>query len=235
MTLTINRSMNTIDKNYNLYEFEIKAIPINNAQEVLDYLPFGNTIRVMFGVLMETGCRLSELKNMEINKLYGNHLFWKVGKNQKGYRSVIISDTLVSEINYYRANNRVYSKRMFGISGKTLRRMFNRDVRQHLSDNWKILRFTDFQANVAKKEYLLQLRGARKTWATLRFYKYYKQYNDANLALEFTSRDMKHSSKGITAYHYIKNFEVLDIEQMNNLEINKILHTQSQKRILNYL
>ncbi|MDI6738703.1 MAG: hypothetical protein QME12_09425 [Nanoarchaeota archaeon] len=86
-----------------------------------------------------------------------------------------------------------------------------------------------------KEEYIYQLKGLRKNYQTLEFAKQFEKWQDASIALEFTSKNMKHSSGKITAYHYIENFESLNIEKYKHLTPAEIIaNSQTQMRLMDY-
>lgn len=66
-------------------------------------------------------------------------------------------------------------------------------------------------------EYRYSWSGFRKTFQTLVFAYYWKKYQDSGVALEMVSKRMKHSSKGITAKHYIENVDSIQANQYLHL------------------
>lgn len=87
-----------------------------------------------------------------------------------------------------------------------------------------------------REEYVLQLKGLRKNFATLEFAKQYKKWKSAEVALEFASKRMKHSTKHITAYHYLRNFDELNISAYINLTPSDIIRrANEQKRLFDFI
>ena len=207
-----------------------QAIPPTRIKEVLDYLPYGNQIRVMFQFLAITGSRISELDRMRTDRILKSQnkyfLIWSLGKNQKAFRKEEIPEQLVQELRESRKNRRCFQNRLFSMSSDTFRRVFNRDVRPNLSDAW-----TERKIKLSKgqlqTEYVLQLKGLRKTFQTLNFAQELRKWNNPDIALEFTSKRMRHSSKHITAYHYIVNFDQVNTS-MDNLDL---LGNNTQRRL----
>ena len=207
------------------------AVPYPAIKEVLDYLEYGNVIRVMFEMLAITGCRISELDKFKMSELYGGVIYWKPAKRQP-YRKEQLPAWYIKELLYYRKNNRVYQNKIFGISANTFRRYFNRDVRPKLP-SWTRVRLRAYKGAL-ETEYILQLKGLRKTFQTHLFAQEYEKWKDANVAMEFTSKRMRHSTKHMTAYHYLENFETLDVENLKDKSNVEILANGCQKRIFDY-
>jgi len=184
-------------------------------------------------MLALTGCRCKELDNMKISKLFGNILYWGLGKNQNSWRKEEMSLNFIKELIYYRKTHRVYGDKLFGISSDTLRRYFNRDVRPYLSKEWQEKTF--YQENGALKTcFVYQLKGLRKDFQTLMFKKELEKWKDAGVALEFASKRMKHSSKHITAYHYLVNFDTLGIDNLSRFDPKNILNEMNQTRLMDF-
>lgn len=219
-------------KDLNL-SLEGQAVPLGRIKEVIDYLPYGNQIRVMFQFLAVTGCRISELNKMRPDRILKSQdkyfLIWALGKNQKSFRKEELPGHLIEELKEYRKDQRCCQNKLFGISSETFRRMFNRDVRPFLSEAWRELKIKMSKGQL-QTEYVLQLKGLRKTFQTLNFAQELKKWNNPDIALEFISKRMKHSSKHITAYHYIVNFDQLN----QALEGASILGDHSQTRLMQF-
>jgi integrase len=214
------KEMNSLQNNNVLPKDYSKPIPVNEAIRVIRHLPYASTVRVCFGMLFLTGCRINELKNFRMKNLYSlkngyYKVYWSLGKNQTGYRSTIIPPRYIKELKEYRENNKHYSDLMFSAEPRSFARLFDRH-RKHLGGDW-YRKAPLFGGGTIKEEYLYQLKGLRKTFATWTFYRLYKKYRDYNISLEFTSRDLHHSTKNMTATHYIKNFEDLEINKLNDL------------------
>lgn len=211
------------------------AIKFKHLVEALEFMAYGTDVRVMFQMSFLTGCRLDELDKMEWPALHGNVIYWQTCKNGP-MRHEDLNLKFIHELHEYRAKNRVYGKKMFGISSETFRRYFNRDIRPHLSSAWQQRRVgIDVVAGNKREEFVLQLKGLRKNFATLEFAKQYKKWKSAEVALEFASKRMKHSTRHITAFHYLRNFEELDIEYYVNLSPADIIRkANEQKRIMDF-
>lgn len=187
---------------------ESKAIPLKQVRKALEILPYGSTQRVMFEMLTLTGCRLTELDNMKWSNIRNDFLYFKLGKNQKNWRKVKLPARFVQELKDYRETHRVQADALFGAKGHSFRRLFDRESRKILGSEWLEKRETWTNGEFAL-EYKLQLKGLRKNYQTLVFKSELEKWGDPGVALEFTSKAMRHSSTHITAYHYLVNFDSL--------------------------
>lgn len=209
------------------------AVPIPAVQEVLDFLPYASTERVMFQMLYYTGCRCKELDVMTPKLLHENTLYWELGKNQHGTRKEVLPKSYLSELKAYRATHRVCEDRMFGPTAATFRRYFDRDVRPFLSSTWREKRLT-VRSKAFSTEYVLQLKGLRKTFQTMLFAKEWQRWGTADVALQFTCKRMQHSSERITAYHYLQNFESLQIDKQSPLIPSQAIKACAQLRVMDF-
>lgn len=217
---------------YNL-ENDCRAIPFDRLKEALAFMPWASSLRVMFLMLALTGCRIHELDRMKKSLLYDNVLFWHLGKNQVGFRKERLPSWYLKELQEYWKNNRIFQDRFFGCSGDTFRRYFNRDVRPWMSRAWQEKRLVPKQGEL-QEEYILQLKGLRKTYQTLEFAKQLDKWKDSGVALEFTAKKMRHTTRQITAYHYIENFDALQIEKFKELTTEKIVQDNRQARLFEF-
>lgn len=203
------------------HEIESHAVPFDRVLEAMGIMQYASDTRVMFQMLFLTGCRISELDNMQLSKLYGDVLYWHLGKNQRGFRKIRLPAYFIKELKEYRNTHRIYGDKLFGIEAHTFRMYFAHFIRPKLP-NWQEKRFKD-RCGVLVPEYIYQLKGLRKDFQTLEFAKQLDKWKDASVALEFTSKGMKHSSTRITAKHYIENFDSLNIERYKHLTPGEIL------------
>lgn len=209
------------------------AVPFEAILEAVMAMPYASPLRVMFEMLAITGCRMSELDLMRWSQIYDGVLYWHLGKNQRTFRKERLPSWLVREISEYHKTHRVYKDRLFGLSNVTFRRMFNRDVRPRLSRRWQEIRLFGCNGTL-QAEYVLQLKGLRKTYQTIEFARQYAKWHDASVALEFTSKKMRHSSVKITAHHYVENFDELGISAFGEMRAADLLPNAHQARILDY-
>lgn len=193
-----------------VHDNDSKAVPIPAIKELLDFLPYASTERVMIEMLFYTGCRTSELNHMRPEMIIDRYIYWELGKNQHHHRKEPLPDAFLDEIRAYRETHRVSTARVFSMTSESLRARFNHKIRPYLSSAWHEKRL------VARKgclmpEYILQLKGLRKTHATMIFSREFAKWKSADVALEFTSKRMNHSTTHMTAYHYLQNFDALKI------------------------
>lgn len=202
----------------------------------MEIMKYGSTESVMFKMLFLTGCRISELDNMRRSMLIAGVIHWQLGKNQRGWRKEQLPDVYLKELILYHENYRVYKDKIFSMSGKSLRRRFNSHIRQNLGSKWHERIPTINKNSACKWEYRYNLKGLRKDFQTLLFKQQLDKWKDAGIALEFTSKKMRHSSTKLTAYHYLVNFDTLDISKYSNKTPARILQDSlTQRRIIDYV
>jgi integrase len=218
-----------MEKTLNL-EKDGTAIPLAEVRRVLDFMTYGSTVRVMFGMLFWTGCRICELDNMERGNIYDGYVYWKTGKNQNDYRKEKLPNHYIEELQEYWSCNRILGDKMFGCMADSFRRYFNKDVRPFLNDQWREERLV-FKQGTIVRENILQLKGLRKTFQTFVFAKELWKWDNPEIALQFTSKKMRHSSTRLTAYHYLENFDVLGITDPKNV---KPFAEVRQKRLMDF-
>ncbi|MBI2101671.1 hypothetical protein HYT53_03585 [Candidatus Woesearchaeota archaeon] len=216
------------------HERDSYAIPFKEVIAAIEAMPYASGVRVMFQMLVLTGCRPCELDNMKVSRLFGDYLYWPLGKNQKGWRKEKLGMKYIKELKLYRERNRVYGDRLFGFSANSFRRYFNKFIRPHLSEEWNEKRLKLSKSSPAC-EYVLQIKGLRKDFQTLEFAKQYKKWKSPDVAMEFTSKKMKHSSKHITAYHYLENFDTLGIDKFQTLTPQDIIRQAGQSRLFDFI
>lgn len=214
-----------------LYE-EINTIPFEEITDTLSRMNYASPERVMFEILAITGCRISELDKMNYSQLYDDLLVWSLGKNQRRSRKENLPVYLVNEIKEMRSKYRCSSK-LFPISSSTFVRYFNRDVRPKLSPSW-IKKRTSLERKTLKEEYVYRLKLLRKNYQTLLFKKYLDKFEGHyDIALQFTSKRMRHSSTKMTAYYYLQGID--DIKNFSGLMPEEIIRRGGgQKRLVEF-
>lgn len=194
----------------------------------------GTQERVGLRALFYTGCRPCELSRFDPKNRVGNYQFWNPRKSQKGYRKEYLPDDFWREV--YECKNKIPTlpNKIIHISGDTLRRYFNRDIRPYLSAEWQE-KVTVMRKGRIIEEYRYSLKSFRKTFATLIFYHFYMKYNDAGVALEKTAKRMCHSTQYMTAHHYLEEMKHINITAYKSLMPYEVLDNHSQKKIFEYL
>ncbi len=211
---------------------DFRAIPFEDVLFALRKMKYGTTMKVMFEMLALTGCRMASLNRMEITGLLDDKLYFKEAKTGDR-RVIILPNWYIEEYFAFRRNNRVMHPRMFPISSETLTRYFNRNFRPQLNQKWN-QKISHSRRGFLVFEFMYQLKGLRKNYATLDFKKNFDEWGNSQIALEFTAKHMKHSSMRMTAYHYLVNFEKLGIEKYKNMTMGEILRHDRQMRLIDF-
>lgn len=212
-------------------EMTTGAVPYSAFRDLFNFLPRADPVRVMTLMLALTGCRLSELDRMTTDGLSGNVLYWRLGKNQRGWRAEALPEWYLTELAEYHATHRTALGRLFGPSANTFRRYFNRDVRPYLGPAWQAkLRIP---CNVNDDPYVLKLKGFRKSFASTVFAREYRKWSDAGVALEFTSKRLKHSTAHMTAYHYLQHLETTEVDLWDQF-LNADARLEEQRRLADF-
>lgn len=215
------------------------AIPRKYVIEALDFMVYGSTCRVMFEMLVISGCRVCELDRMRYANLMDGTIYWRLGKNQRAMRKCKLPPQYLKEIEYYREHNR-HDANLFGVDAHTFRRYFNRCVRPRLGPEWNE-KIAEHAAGPKRKNFAtsegfrFQLKGLRKNYATLRFVENWTKYDDAQVGMEFTCKDLHHSSNHMTATHYIMNSQTLGLGKGSTTTPEDFLTPYIQTRIWDYL
>jgi integrase len=217
------------------YKFEIKgnALPWDRVLEVINYVKPGSAESIMFKTLLYTGCRISELDNMQPQNIVQNHLYWKTGKNQTGYRMEKMPIEWMEELLLYRKRYKCSMSKLFHQKGRTFVEKFDRFIRPNLSAEWRWKRLVLTNKGFAP-ENVYRIKCLRKNYQTLKFNDKFREYKDGNVAIEFMSKAMRHSSKGLTVYHYVENAESLELAKFEVLEIDHILKKKKNEVLLKY-
>lgn len=221
------------------YDIDHKCVPFKNIEEVLEFLPYGNKLRIMFIFLIVLGCRISELNVLNTSQFYksskGWCIVWRCGKNQKGLpRKEYLPEFVVAELAAHRKLYNCPRYKLFSIDSDTFRRQFNKFVRPNLSDDWNDRVPNYKKSGPVRIEYALQLKGLRKNFQTIEFKKALDKWKDSGVALEMTSKRMRHSSKHMTCNHYIQNFEDLELNKYNFDSSKDFLSKEFQTRMTEY-
>lgn len=210
------------------------TIPFNEIVKAISQIKYATQESVMFQMLVYTGCRIVELDKMKKTDLHGHILRWKLGKLQKKWRHEPLPEYYIEELKEYWRLYPTLGNEMFGILGKSFRRSFNCKIRPILKCGWTTKRPEWQWSRPDVKENIWQLKGLRKNFQTLIYAQQLDKWRDSGVALEFTSKRMKHKSTKITAYHYIQNFDGLGIDEVKHLSMQEIYKTGRQKRIFEF-
>ena len=210
------------------------AIPFPVVADVIQRLEYASAERVMFTMLAMTGCRIRALDNMFVDRVLEGVLHWHEGKSTSGLRRCSLPSFFWCEIEEYRKKHDVSGRRLFGVSAGWFVKAFLRRVRPLLGGVW-VEKVPCFVQSDRHWRYRYRLKGLRKNFQTLEFARQLNKWKDAGMALEMTSKQMKHSSARITAYHYIENFDVIDAERNSRLSMPELLRASSRQTWLDEL
>lgn len=187
-----------------LNDTHIRLPTLKQFREILHFCGYGSTFSVFFQLLAYTGCRINETNKLSIRLRSGNMLYWKVGKNQTGYRKAHIPPFLWEEIEVYRLTHRIYKDALLGAHGKHIVDRFNKQVRPCLSPAWNKKIVGIVKHELVEQEFDLQAKAFRKLYATVFFFRKWKLTGESAIALEWVCQEMKHSSVRMTANHYVQ-------------------------------
>lgn len=215
-------------------EMDGYAIPFHEIKRLLNFYPYGHRFRIAFELLALTGMRINELNSIGLNSFYGDHVVWKCGKNQKGYRREKLPQWFLVELQTYLNNYPHSNSHLFNFQAKMLRDVLNKRVRKQLGGFWIVQRPDPSKNGVIKFEYVYQLKGLRHSFSTMEFIRYFEKFG-GDIAVGYVSRRMHHKSEKLTAHHYICNFEKLSIYKYKGHSIGEILKEAHQKRIIDYM
>lgn len=213
---------------------EGRGIPLELVKKTIQHLQRASTIRIMFMTAALTGCRLTELQNMKKDLCREPYLIWALGKNQNGYRKELMPAYWWTELKEYRTTHKVPENRLFGPSGDTFGRMWDKARQTNLPQEWGI-KIDSVINGIIAPAYKYQLRGLRKNFQTHIFAQQLRKWKDPTIALEITSKRMKHKSTHTTIYHYIQEYEILSMEKYTNQDMTTILRFEPQSKIAEYV
>lgn len=218
------------------FELSCKAVPFERIIEVLEFLPYAHPIRVYVQFLFLTGARVSEACKIEFEGkdsfIKGNYVFWRCGKNQHGqWRKEFLPDFFLKELDVYKSQTKGFKGRLFHTEAKTFGSYFNRFIRPYLSSDWHERSVVPHGLAV---EHILNLKGLRKSFATLAFWGFWDEYDDANIAMVLTCKRMRHSTTGMTINHYIDQSQRLNRDKWKGSTPSQILALVAQRSLVEF-
>lgn len=214
-------------------DIEVLAIPFLLIRRTLARLDKGSTLKVMFSTLALTGCRISELDNMTTDLCRYPLLIWGLGKGQHGYRKEEMPEWWWKELALYRKTHRVPAQKLFGPTHRTFRRQWDWAREDQLPEEWRA-KSTRVLQGTLQQAYKFQLKGLRKTYQTHLFNSYYKKWKDPSIALELTSKKMRHKSTRITMYHYVQCSDQIKIKEYEDKKIETIINSDDQMKLAEF-
>lgn len=240
MTLASSRMGNDFENGWSSwkadFELSCKAMPIENILEVIQFLPYAHPLRVYIQFLFLTGARPSEACKSEIDGkdsfIKGNYFFWRCGKNQKGmWRKEFLPDFFLKELDEYKRKTKAVYGKIFHTQPKTLSKYFNVQIRPYLSKSWQERAVVPHGLAL---EHVLQIKGLRKSFATLCFWGYWDEYDDSSVAMHLTCKRMRHSTTGMTVSHYIEQGERMNRKKWKGWTPSQILTLATQRSLVDF-
>lgn len=214
---------------------EAQAVPFEAVAAARERMEYASCARVMFTMLALTGCRIRALDNMKRSRLYeGGVLMFHEGKRTTGLRRVVLPSWFVDELTEHRRSHDIVQDQLFCFKSDWLQKSFLRQIRPLMGPAWNEM-VIHVYGSYERLEYKLQLKGLRKSYQTHQFALQVAKWGSADIALEFTSKEMKHSSTRITAYHYLRNFDEINAEQSRKSSVADLLRRVDQSTILEHL
>jgi integrase len=212
---------------------DVASVPIPILMQTIESMPYGHRMRVWLKYLFYTGCRPCETEKALICNILKRHIiWWYPGKRQKDPRKEVLPKEFIDELEYMHTKTACPQNKLFPFTGQSATRQFNKYWRPKYPEwNEKAEALTK---NGFVQHYKMQIMGIRKTFATLWFYKYWKYYDDANVAVLMVSKKMRHSSINITAYHYIQECDRIQAHKYLHLLPHEICSNMSQDNLINY-
>lgn len=210
-------------QNTEMLDFELttgyQAIPLCEVRRMFNTLPRGHRIRVFLLVAFATGGRLDSLIGIKGGNFSKDVLVYYETKNQ-AHRPVRIPPKMLEEINEYIKAHGLQYRRLWHCQYDNIRRKFNQFVRPVLGEAWRERRPRSEEMAVQRCCY--NIRGLRTTVGTIAYSYYRRVYGDA-VALSRTCKWMGHTSKYITADHYIKNLVDIGLERWPDIPMLQLL------------
>ncbi len=211
-----------------------RFIPFNEVSKLIEVMPYASKERVAIIWLAETGARPCEIENRSLKEIHSDGFWiWKTRKTQSAIRYEKLSPKFWKEFKEYLQNNKISNNNVFAMKVGTLRRMINMKYRKMLGGDWlkKVPVLGD--RTICRMCYRYQLMYLRHNFQTYKFRKYQSEYGK-DQALHLVCRDMKHSSRSITGFHYIESLKGLGLSDFANRELSELINTCDQKKITQF-
>lgn len=222
MTLAVNRSMQTTRVGMGLdVPSGFNPIPLNQVRNMFNVLPKRSLMRVFLAFALESGGRLEALSQLKGINIKGNILIYRETKNNKT-RKVKLTPKFIEELNEYKYQNDIIHGSLFKCQYKWIQRQFNDLIRKRLDSTWQEWDPNNISDGAVKYRRKYTVRGLRTTIATLVYYYYKKMYGDS-MALSRTSMWLGHRSIHMTGDYYVKNIEMLGIEDWPELPLPQLI------------
>lgn len=214
-------------------EVSLQAICYSDFKTLISSLGYATPVRVMLLMLAYTGCRVAELERMRYTDLVGNTIYWRPGKNQKGHRKETLPQSYINELNVYRADYPVAQGLVFGMRADVFRRHFN-CLRKDVGGRWVLKTSEELNGPSRNKNYVLQLKGLRKTFQTILFRYYSQKYGDSMVALGMVAKRMRHAAKETTLHHYIEAHDKIEADRWEECFFSRKPSYEAQRKMWEY-
>lgn len=229
--IDLNQNNNMLINNVP-YDYDHHAVSFKNIRKILGSLEYGHPRRLGFALLALTGIRVSVMVNIGSRNFDGNIVTFKPGKNQKGRpRRCSLPHWFMKELQHYLSNNPYRPEKFFPYSSNSFQREWNK-LRHKLGAPFNIKK--PVFAGWRKHEYLIQIKGIRKTYMTKLYWDLVPKYGMEG-AVHVVAAEMRHSSVMITMAHYLKELENPEIynelNKYRHTHIHKLVHAPSQETI----
>lgn len=208
-----------------------KVIPFNEVARLL------RTIKLHKGIcptyiatawLCCTGARPAELENRKLDEvIMGKYWTWPPAKKQIGNRIEKLPQWFWNDFAVYLDTCPIQRNNVFGMSGESLASVINHHIRPLLGGDWIKKRPSFVRKGGYRLEYIYRLKNLRHNFQTIEWYREKQTYGN-DLALERVSRKMRHSTKGMTAHHYIERVEDLKLQNYKDMGVGDILKDTNQ-------
>lgn len=211
------------------YDFDCHAFSFELQRKAIAALPYGHPRRLGLEQLGLTGQRLSVMVDTRLDDFSGNVLTFRPGKNQKGRpRRVVMPTWFMNELAYYLSHNAYKRDKIYPFSANSFAREFNK-MRHTLGGDFLVQK--PYGRGWVKQEYLIQLKGIRKTYMVKQWWDLVPKYGQ-NGAAKVVAARLRHKSETVTWQHYIIEFENPIIQREVTLHrfrpIADLLHVPSQ-------
>ena len=216
------------------YDFDSHAVSFANIRRIIGSFKYGHPRRLGFELLILTGMRESVMVDIGLHNFDGNIITFRPGKNQKGKpRRIALPIWFMNELAYYIHHNPHKQTKIFPFSSKSFERSWH-NLRHQLGGVFEFKR-PGFKAGWCRSEYLIQIKGIRKTYMVKRWYDLVPKFGK-EAAVHVVANEMRHSSVRITMVHYLKEFENIELarelELYRNHNIGDIIRVPSQEKLI---
>lgn len=202
------------------YDNKSQAIKYEDLRRAFRKLPEREALAI--GLLFGTGGRIQELGSMTIDNVRPDGtLYWPVGKNQKGFRHIVLDKRFLKRVQEHREGIDRADPRLLKMGGPGFSRRFQY-ARPSLSEEWQRMHEVK-KGGKYGHVHDYNLAGIRKSYVTLRVAQEWRRLGDVHLAILKVQQEMRHSSPHMTAHHYVEDMQRLEVWKWVHLDPWEIL------------